>query len=160
MYAAPGQDWFLTADWRLSLPTLAAAFDAGGWPGLLGASRSFASSLFLHADSGHLVHNAVGLALLGPVVERAFGHLRTAALFLGAGLAAGVLWAAANWGAMMGSMGASGAVMGLAGAYIAYYAHDLSKRPSKNGWQEFWMLPVCLLASFVVFSSAATSGEW
>ncbi|TBR21025.1 rhomboid family intramembrane serine protease [bacterium] len=151
VYLAPSQGWFTTEGWRLSLPALAAAFDAGGWAGLAAHARPFASSMFLHADFGHFLHNALGLAFFGSVVERAFGHLKTAALFLGAGLAAGALWAAAHWGAAMGSMGASGGVVALAGAFLAYYALELSKRPSKDGWQEFWMLPLTLLASVAVF---------
>lgn len=153
VYLAPSEGWFMTADWRLSLSALASAYGADGWAGLAVQSRSFATAMFLHADFGHLMHNALGLALLGTVVERAFGHLRAAALFFGAGLAAGAVWAAANWGAFMGSMGASGAVMGLAGAFLAYYASDLHKRPSRSGWQEFWMLPLSMLAAVVVFQA-------
>ncbi|TPW21938.1 MAG: rhomboid family protein, partial [Elusimicrobia bacterium] len=154
VYLAPSEGWFMTADWRLSLSALASAYGAGGWTELVLQSRPFASSMFLHADFGHFTHNALGLALLGTVVERAFGHLRAAALYFGAGLTAGAVWAAANWGAFMGTMGASGAVMGLAGAFLGYYALDLHKRPSRSGWQEFWMLPLSMLAAVVVFQFA------
>lgn len=153
VYLAPAEGWFMTADWRLSLSALASAYGADGWAGLAVQSRSFATAMFVHADFGHFMHNALGLALLGTVVERAFGHLRAAALYFGAGLAAGAVWAAANWGVFMGSMGASGAVMGLAGAFLAYYALDLHRRPSRSGWQEFWMLPLSMLAAVVVFQA-------
>ncbi|WP_148714651.1 rhomboid family intramembrane serine protease [Chitinolyticbacter meiyuanensis] len=75
------------------------------------------SSMFLHIGVLHLVVNMYSLLVLGPMVERFVGSARYSAIYLGAGLAGGLT--SALWNPVVISAGASGAIMGLAGAYLA-----------------------------------------
>lgn len=75
------------------------------------------TSAFLHSGVLHLVLNMYALYLFGPQLEAAFGRWRFGALYLVAALggsAASYLFSAPN----QASLGASGAVFGLLGAYL------------------------------------------
>lgn len=81
--------------------------------------RLFAS-LFLHGSIMHLVGNMLFLWIFGTAVEGRMGHLRFLLLYLAAGVAGNLLWDVVQ-GIIMPKIflvGASGAIMGLAGAYI------------------------------------------
>ncbi|UXY16260.1 rhomboid family intramembrane serine protease [Chitiniphilus purpureus] len=75
------------------------------------------SSMFLHIGVVHLLVNMYSLAILGPLLERQLGPVRFSLLYLVAGLAGGL--ASTLWNAATISAGASGAIMGLAGACFA-----------------------------------------
>ncbi len=91
------------------------------------------TAVFIHMGPLHLVMNGVALVALGTFVERRLGGLRLAALFLVSGtlpMATHVLLAALAESAP--SVGASGGVMGLAGAAAAllaqgYYEHGVTE---------------------------------
>lgn len=78
------------------------------------------SSLFLHYGALHLVVNSYALYVLGPPLEEALGSLRFAVVYLLAGLgsSAGVvlLWHF-EWTQADLLVGASGAIMGIVGAW-------------------------------------------
>ncbi len=57
--------------------------------------------------------NLVALALLGPIAERALGHLRFLSAYLGAGIVAGITHVAIDPAATTVMVGASGAVFAL-----------------------------------------------
>ncbi|RMH39456.1 MAG: rhomboid family intramembrane serine protease [Deltaproteobacteria bacterium] len=89
---------------------LRAGVDAGQW-------WRIPTSVFVHVGLPHLLLNMYGLWALGRFVEHMFGSVRTAAIYA----VAGVAGAAASYlvsGAAL-SAGASGAVLGLAGALLA-----------------------------------------
>ncbi|MCU1590632.1 MAG: Rhomboid family protein [Frankiales bacterium] len=74
------------------------------------------TSAFLHANVLHILFNMFALAQLGPVLENALGRARYLALYLLSaigGSVAGFLFSAPN----VTSVGASGAIFGLFGAY-------------------------------------------
>lgn len=108
-------------DWGSYYPTLGEAAcavqpDAVWAPGLAdGAWWMALSHGFVHVDVWHIALNALGLWVLGPATEQAFGRLRFLAVYLLATLAAG---ATIFWFADVGSstLGASGGVFGLMGA--------------------------------------------
>lgn len=77
----------------------------------------FVTSIFLHADAFHLLANVVFLALFGVALEPVLGPGRFAALFLGSGLAAGAVHVAAAPDSFVATIGASGAVSGVLGAW-------------------------------------------
>lgn len=78
------------------------------------------TSMFLHADAGHLFSNMLVLYALGTMLERYFGHIGYAVLYLvsGTGAAAVSVWNQLRVGSLVGSIGASGAVYGLIGALL------------------------------------------
>jgi membrane associated rhomboid family serine protease len=77
------------------------------------------SSMFLHAGLIHLGLNAYVLWIFGVEIERQIGRLSTLAVFLVTGVFAGAT-SYAFAGSFAIAVGASGAIFGLVGAFIAY----------------------------------------
>ena len=75
------------------------------------------TSGFLHADLFHIGLNMYALYLFGPAVERSVGALRMALIYLGGLLGGGAAVMLFNFTAP--TLGASGAVLGLAGGLAA-----------------------------------------
>lgn len=75
------------------------------------------TSVFLHAGLVHLAFNMWALASFGPVVERLYGSISYALLYLVAGIASSL--ASVTWNPAINSVGASGAIFGLLGGLIA-----------------------------------------
>ncbi|HTB35009.1 MAG TPA: rhomboid family intramembrane serine protease [bacterium] len=76
------------------------------------------ASAFLHGGIPHIAMNMLALFSLGSLVERLAGPWRMAGLYLAAALAAGLFSALLN-PAGQPSLGASGAILGLAGVLLA-----------------------------------------
>lgn len=86
---------------------------------LAGQPWRLLTSTFLHVDLMHLALNMWMLAIFGSRVEIRFGHVRFGLVYLVSALAGSLvsaLWHAQN---LTVSAGASGALMGLCGAYCA-----------------------------------------
>jgi membrane associated rhomboid family serine protease len=79
----------------------------------------YVTSIFLHADWEHLLFNAFAILVFAPPLERLIGHFRYAVFYLLAGILANAYSAAVHVGAGDRiSVGASGAVYGVFGAYL------------------------------------------
>ena len=76
------------------------------------------SSMFLHGSWLHILLNMFVLLQVGSLVERMFGSLRFAFLYLVAGLAGSL--ASVMWNPWVNSVGASGAIFGTIGALLAF----------------------------------------
>lgn len=76
------------------------------------------TSMFLHADPLHILFNMWALWLFGPVLERRFGSLPFAALYLASGLGGSALFYLVG-DPRTSAVGASGAIFGLFGALLA-----------------------------------------
>lgn len=107
------------------------AMGAGNGPAIAsGEAWRLVSSTFLHASLGHLVGNMLGLYLFGVLCEHLFGRRFTFAAYVWAGVGGSL--ASAVRPAV--SVGASGAVFGLAGLLGAalyarrHYLHAEEKR--------------------------------
>jgi membrane associated rhomboid family serine protease len=74
------------------------------------------TTAFLHSGTMHILFNMYALYLLGPGVERQVGSRSFAGLYLASALLGSVAYAAFNSGP---AVGASGAVFGLFGAWLA-----------------------------------------
>ena len=98
-----------------------------GAGGRLQASRvelallPLATSMFLHGGWLHLLGNMLFLWVFGASVEDRLGHLSYLTFYLICGLGAGVIHIVANWGSALPSIGASGAISGVLGAYIVLF---------------------------------------
>ncbi len=77
------------------------------------------SAMFLHAGLIHLGLNSYVLWIFGNEIEREIGRLETLAVFLITGVFAGAASFASASGFAI-AVGASGAIFGLVGAFIAY----------------------------------------
>lgn len=75
------------------------------------------SSMFLHAGPLHLAGNLVYLWIFGADLEARLGHWRFLLFYLACGLAADALHVASAPSSWLPTLGASGAVSGLLGAY-------------------------------------------
>jgi membrane associated rhomboid family serine protease len=81
----------------------------------------FLTSLFLHGGILHLAGNVWFLYIFGDNVEGRLGHLRYLVFYLLCGLAAGASHLALNWHSNVPTIGASGAIAGVMGAYLILY---------------------------------------
>lgn len=124
--------WWLDARWPLVIQALGAKVNAAI---IAGQYWRFVTPLFLHGNLVHVAVNCYTLYIIGPEVEKAFGHVRFAALYMLAGVCsilASFLFTDAN------SVGASGALFGLIGALAVYLLRNraafgaLGKRRLQN----------------------------
>jgi rhomboid protease GluP len=108
--------------------------------GALGANEVLAgewwrlvSVMFLHANFEHILGNALMLYVLGLGCEHAFGRMQFLGLFVLTGMAGAALGVSAG---VPCSVGASGAVFGLAGALVGLFhrrRHELHLRDRRIG---------------------------
>ncbi|WP_347329793.1 rhomboid family intramembrane serine protease [Marinimicrobium locisalis] len=81
----------------------------------------FITSLFLHGGWGHLLGNMAFLFLFGFILETALRPSVYVAMYLASGLAADGLFLLLNLNSITPVVGASGAISGLMGMYLALY---------------------------------------
>jgi membrane associated rhomboid family serine protease len=79
------------------------------------------TSMFLHADWGHIIGNMLCLWIFGDNVEDRFGHGRFLVFYVAAGAAAGLLQTWFMPGSLVPTVGASGAIAGVMGAYFVLF---------------------------------------
>jgi membrane associated rhomboid family serine protease len=79
------------------------------------------TSMFLHGGWLHLGGNMLYLWIFGDNVEDTFGSLGFLLFYLGCGLAATLLQIALNTSSDLPSIGASGAIAGVLGAYLVLF---------------------------------------
>jgi membrane associated rhomboid family serine protease len=77
--------------------------------------------MFLHAGYLHIIGNMWFLWIFGANVEDAFGPIPYLFFYLGCGVISSVTQAAFSWGSHVPSLGASGAISGVLGAYIILF---------------------------------------
>ncbi len=82
---------------------------------------AFFSSMFLHGGWIHLLGNMWTLWIFGDNVEDRLGRLRYIGLYLASGIAAALLHIFTNAGSLIPTIGASGAIAGVMGAYFRFY---------------------------------------
>ncbi|MDI7276740.1 MAG: rhomboid family intramembrane serine protease, partial [Anaerolineae bacterium] len=79
------------------------------------------TSLFIHGGWLHIIGNMVFLWIFGDNIEAAFGHGLYALFYLVAGVLAGLVHILLNLQSSIPSIGASGAVAAVLGAYIVLF---------------------------------------
>lgn len=79
------------------------------------------TSMFLHAGWEHLLGNMLFLWVFGDNVEDAMGRLRYLAFYVVSGLAAAAAQIIVTPDSSLPSLGASGAISGVLGAYLVLY---------------------------------------
>jgi membrane associated rhomboid family serine protease len=93
------------------------------WPAssLTGLFLPILTSMFLHASWLHLIGNMWFLWIFGDNIEDYLGHFSYLLFYLVCGLAAAVTHILLNAGSRLPSVGASGAIAGVMGAYFVLY---------------------------------------
>lgn len=86
-----------------------------------GAVLALVTSMFLHAGIAHILGNMLFLWIFGDNVEDFYGHFTYLFFYLFCGVGAGLLHVFFNWHSMLPSIGASGAISGVMGAYLVLY---------------------------------------
>ncbi len=92
--------------------------------GLIPAEKTIGhafTSLFMHGSVSHLLGNMIFLFLFGFAMEVMLGKLRFLLIYLAAGICAGWTFCLFNEGSTVPLVGASGAISGLMGMYVAAY---------------------------------------
>jgi membrane associated rhomboid family serine protease len=79
------------------------------------------TSMFLHAGIAHILGNMLFLWIFGDNVEDFYGHFTYLVFYLVCGVGAGLLHILFNWNSSLPSLGASGAISGVMGAYLILY---------------------------------------
>lgn len=87
----------------------------------LGPYFSFLSSMFLHGGYGHILGNMWYLWLFGDQIEDRLGRWKFLAFYLICGLVAGIGYVICYPSSTIPTLGASGAIAGVMGAYLALY---------------------------------------
>jgi membrane associated rhomboid family serine protease len=81
----------------------------------------FVTSMFLHAGFTHFAGNMLFLWIFGDNVEDRMGHLGYALFYLAGGVAAGATHVLVNPSSVVPTVGASGAIAAVMGAYMLLY---------------------------------------
>jgi membrane associated rhomboid family serine protease len=81
------------------------------------------TSMFLHGDPCHFGGNMLFLWIFGDNVEDRFGHLGYLGFYLAGGAAAALVQVAADPASTVPTLGASGAIAAVMGAYLVLYPH-------------------------------------
>ena len=111
--------------------------------------------MFLHAGPIHLAVNSYSLYLIGPRVERNFGHFRFLALYFLSGIASTI--ASFAFGPYR-SIGASGALFGLIGALIPMFY--VNRKVFANTRQQITRIMVVIAFNLFYGVSAGGIDNW
>jgi membrane associated rhomboid family serine protease len=79
--------------------------------------------MFLHGGLMHIVGNMWFLVIFGDNIEDRYGHVPYLLMYLLCGLAAGLLQLVSSPSSPIPTVGASGAIAGVMGAYLVLYPH-------------------------------------
>jgi len=107
------------------------------------------SSMFLHAGWMHLIGNMLYLWIFGNNIEDSMGHPRFIVFYLLTGLLAALSHLLFNSASTVPTVGASGAVSGVLGAYLVLFPHARIQTLVTLGWFiRIVYLPAWLLLLF------------
>ncbi len=81
------------------------------------------SSIFLHANWLHVGGNMLYLWIFGNNIEDVLGRAKFLLFYLACGVGAGLVHIASDTASIVPTVGASGAIAGLMGAYVLLYPH-------------------------------------
>ena len=133
---------------------------------------SWFTAMFLHASWSHILGNMLFLAVFGKNVEDAFGHARYLAMYIAGGFIAAMTQAVMTLvggsaaDAAVPTLGASGAIAAVLGAYFVLYPTTrvlglivvFPVRVPAWVFLGFWFLYQLFEANFGLFSARANGG--
>jgi len=124
-----------------------AQFWQGGW---LTRWWTPFTSMFIHAGWLHLISNMLSLYIFGDNVEDRLGHFRYLLFYLGSGLAASAAHLVAYAGSQIPTVGASGAIAGVLGAYLVLFPRA----------RVLTLVPIFYFIRFVQIPAVVYLGFW
>jgi membrane associated rhomboid family serine protease len=107
------------------------------------------TSIFMHGGWLHLAGNMLFLWIYGDNVEHRIGHGLFAVFYLAAGVVASVAQILVNTGSFIPTLGASGAISGVLGAYLVMFPGN--RVLVLFGWFAFWVPAVVVIGMWAVF---------
>jgi membrane associated rhomboid family serine protease len=140
----------LLASWAFIPERYAGLFQEGPPNGLPALIPPLLTSMFLHGGWLHLISNMWILWLFGDNVEDRMGHGRFLVFYLLSGLAATALHLAFALDSDVPTIGASGAIAGVMGAYVLMFP----------GARIITLIPVFFIPLFVDIPAVIFIGFW
>jgi membrane associated rhomboid family serine protease len=122
-------------------------YSYGMVPAHLQAS-TLVTSMFLHASWSHILGNMWFLWIFGDNVEDRFGHGRFLVFYLLCGIAAAMGQIVMNPASTLPTIGASGAIAGVMGAYFILYPQSRVLTLIPIFWFEIIEVPAIVLLGF------------
>jgi membrane associated rhomboid family serine protease len=133
---------------------------------------SWFTSMFMHGSWDHILGNMLFLAIFGKNVEDAFGHLRYLGFYIAGGFMASLLQTAMTLiagsagAAQVPTLGASGAIAAVLGAYFVLYPNSKVRtlvliffvRIPAWVFLGLWFLYQLIEANYGLFSAHANGG--
>jgi membrane associated rhomboid family serine protease len=92
------------------------------------------TAIFMHGGWLHIVGNMIYLWAFGPEVEDVMGRVRYLVFYLLGGLLASLAQVAINPSSTVPSLGASGAIAAVMGAFLIIFPHDRIRTVVFLGW--------------------------
>ena len=129
---------------RYSLPQIAQYFTPGQ------QVFSLVSFMFLHGGFWHILGNMWSLYIFGDNVEDRLGPIRYAIFYLLCGIASGLSHMVLNWHSNLPTIGASGAIAGVMGAYILLYPQS----------KILTLIPIFFIPYFINIPAFVFLGIW
>jgi len=129
---------------RYSVPEISAYFSLGQ------QILPFFSFMFIHGGFWHLLGNMWFLYIFGDNVEDRLGPFRYLFFYLLCGLVSGLSHLALNWHSQMPTIGASGAIAGVMGAYFILYPRA----------KVLTLIPIFFFPLFIEISAFVFLGIW
>lgn len=91
------------------------------------------TSMFMHASWMHIIGNMVYLLIFGDQIEDRLGHFKFLAFYVVAGVVAALAQIATAPNSILPTVGASGAIAGVLGAYLILYPRNAVRMLVFNG---------------------------
>ncbi len=110
----------------------------------------FLSSMFLHGGFLHIIGNMWFLYIFGDNIEDRLGHVRYLIFYLLCGVAAGLVHLFTNWNSNIPTIGASGAISGVMGAYLLLYPQS----------RVLTLIPIFFFFQFIEIPAFIFLGYW
>jgi membrane associated rhomboid family serine protease len=152
--------------WQLTLPAegvrrlfylyglVPARFSAPAWAASVGFPHAtplpFLTSMFLHGGFLHIGFNLWTLWIFGDNVEDRMGRARFAVFYLLVGIFAAFVQAISDPGSTVPTIGASGAIAGVLGAYLRWYPQS----------RVLTLIPIFIYPLFVEIPAVVFLGLW
>jgi membrane associated rhomboid family serine protease len=110
----------------------------------------FLTSMFLHGGVLHIIGNMWFLYIFGDNIEDRLGHVRYLIFYLLCGVAAGMVHLYTNWGSEIPTIGASGAISGVMGAYLLLHPRS----------RILTLIPIFFFFQFIEIPAFIFLGYW
>ncbi|MCA9031446.1 MAG: rhomboid family intramembrane serine protease [Planctomycetaceae bacterium] len=124
-------------------------FEQEAAPSAVPAFLTVFTCIFLHGGWMHLIGNMWFLYIFGDNIEDRFGHVGYALFYVASGIAAGIVHLISGPSSPIPTIGASGAIAGVLGAYFLWYRNAKVKAlVPLGGFIQIMVLPAPIFLGF------------